>query len=101
MVIPGDGAPSFDRRYISGLIVLVFALGTLTLVAFVVSLFILCLYVLHLALNAVIEIVAALSSLYAGGDSIVKLVFWLVLFFTLYKVSPVIAGRLRRAFHLV
>lgn len=89
-----------DPRYLSALLALVFTLGTLALVALVVSLFIVCLYVLNLALDAVCEVATRIASLYAEGDSLVKLIIWLVLLYGVCRVAPWVVGRFRRALHI-
>jgi len=91
---------TYDPRYVSALLALVFTLGTLALIALVVALFILCLYILNIALDAVCEVVSTLSHLYTGGDSIVKLVIWLVGLYVLCKLAPWVVVRFRRALHV-
>lgn len=100
MVIPGSGKLFLDGRFVSGVLLLVFALGTLTLIAVAVGLFCFCMYILNLALATVIDVAHTLVALYQGGDSGVKLVVWLVFFLLLWKLSPLVVKRLRRALHL-
>lgn len=85
-----------DQRYISALLMLIFGLGTLTLVGLVVGAFIACMYVLNLALNAVGEVGATLSALYVGGDSFTRLLMLLVPLLFFWKLSPYIAKFVRR-----
>ena len=87
-----------DQRYISALLMLIFGLGTLTLVGLVVGAFIACMYVLNLALNAVSEVISTISQLYVGGDSFIRLVMWLVPLMLVWKLAPTLAKLFRRAF---
>src|ERR1700676_2838418 len=101
MIIRDGGQSFLNRRYISALLITVFALGTLTLEALVVGAFIDCIYIVNLALTSIAEFVTTLSTLYTSSDSFVKLIMWLVLLCILWKITPFLAVRFRRAFHFV
>ena len=97
MMVPGQGRFfAVDQRYVSALLMLVFGLGTLTLVGLLVGLFMGCLYIVNLALDAIIEVSTQIHALYVGGDSFTRLVMWLVLLIVLYKSGPFLARFFRR-----
>ena len=89
-----------DQRFISIMLMVVFALGMVTLIGLFVAVFLVCLFLLNLALNAVAEVAVQLHALYVGGDSFVRLVMWLIPLILLCKYGPAVGRwfRGRRAF---
>lgn len=86
-----SGKTLVDQRYVSALMMLIFGLGTFTLVALVVGAFLVVVYVLNLALTATIDVVSHVMLLYAGLGSFGQLAVWLVVIFFSYKYFPHIA----------
>lgn len=99
MMVPGE-KPFLDQRYVSGLMLLIFTLGTFTLVGLVVAAFIFCVYLLNLALDAFGQLAHSFTALYGQSDSFTKLIIWIVILLIVCKISPWIAGVVRRALHL-
>jgi hypothetical protein len=95
MIIPG-GKPLFDQRFVSGVMLLIFSLGTLTLIGLVVGAFIFCLYLLNLALDTAGQLAHSFAALYSQGDSFTKLIIWIVVLIIVCKVSPWIAKVVRK-----
>ncbi len=95
MIISG-GKPLFDQRFVSGVMLLVFSLGTLTLIGLVVAAFLFCLYLLNLVLDAAGQLAHSFAVLYGQGDSLTKLIIWVVVLILICKVFPWIAKVVRK-----
>lgn len=102
MIVPD--ARSFSgpgqQRYMSSLLVLVFALGTLALVVLVALAFVGCLIVLNLSLSVFAECVSAIADLYRSGGSVVELAMWIVGLIVVHRIGLMLVMHLRRSWKL-
>jgi hypothetical protein len=87
-----------SNRKLLTLFLVVFWTGALTLLALALGAFIAAIYLINLALDAVTELVAHLSSLYNHTDSLGKILLLIVGLYIVSKLAPWTARSLRKSY---
>jgi hypothetical protein len=86
--------PSGPALYI---LVAIIIAGTFTLVGTIIGVLYLAAQLLLLCISAMTELFSQIATLYVSGDSLFKLIIWLLVIFALIKISPFIARSVRRS----
>ncbi len=87
-----------DKAFI--LLATVLTVGVVGCLAIILSAVIAVAYLLNLTISAVCELVTHLSLVYNQGDSLVKLLCWVIIAFLLTKIWPSIRQSIVRSFSM-
>jgi hypothetical protein len=87
---------TFLNRHLNTVFMLIVLLGTATLAALALAALLFAAVLLHTLIDAIIEVIQAVTDLYTHGDAITRLLLLVFLLFAGYKAAPRVFHFLRR-----